>query len=133
MRAKFRISQSYREMRTNEPLTESGQLALRSELAKLMRIASIARPGALYGASVSAQTSEAIGNPSDFEEISDANMASAASAVDYPHMSGCGGYGRKFKKRRREANRANLLKGVKCRQIENPFRISKFGVFAKSD
>ena len=40
----------------NEPLTEDGQAALRSELWKLMWIALIARPGAIYDASAAAQT-----------------------------------------------------------------------------
>ena len=41
---------------TDEPLTESEQFALRSELVGLIWIARISRPCALYGASVSAQT-----------------------------------------------------------------------------
>ena len=39
-----------------EPLAEADQSILRSELAKLMRIARIARPGAIYDASAAAQT-----------------------------------------------------------------------------
>ena len=40
----------------NEPLTGAGQAILRSELGKLMWIARIARPGAIYDASAAAQT-----------------------------------------------------------------------------
>ena len=40
----------------NEILTEAGKTILRSELGKLMRIARIARPGAIYDASAAAQT-----------------------------------------------------------------------------
>ena len=42
-------------------ITHEEQFALMSELCKLMRIARISRHGALYGASISAQTFEAAG------------------------------------------------------------------------
>ena len=53
-----------RAKQKNEPLTEDGRFVLRSELGELMRIVRIARPGALYGASVSAQTFETVGDQS---------------------------------------------------------------------
>ena len=49
-----------RAKQMGETLAKEGEFALRSELGKLMRIARVARPGALYDASVSAQTSETI-------------------------------------------------------------------------
>ena len=45
-----------RMMEPGEILTENEQTTLRSELGKLMWIARIARPGAIYDASASAQT-----------------------------------------------------------------------------
>ena len=61
-----------RATQMNEPVTEDGQFALRSELGGgggLMWVARIAMPGALYRASVSAQTFETVGgsvvNPPD--------------------------------------------------------------------
>ena len=42
--------------RENEALTEAGKTNMRSELGKLMWIARIARPGAIYDASAAAQT-----------------------------------------------------------------------------
>ena len=93
-------------------LTESGQFTICSELWGLMRIARIARPGALYGALASAQTFETIEettiHPIDFESISDVNMARATSAWNYPHMPGFEEYGRKFKNGQRDASRVNL-------------------------
>ena len=50
-----------------------------------MRIARIARHGALYDDSVSARTFETIGasiiNPIDFAEIADVHLAKAAGAI----------------------------------------------------
>ena len=46
-----------RTMEPGEILTEKEQTTLRSELGKLIWIALIARPGAIYDASASAQTS----------------------------------------------------------------------------
>ena len=45
-----------RTRQPNEPLTEDGQAILRSELGKLMWVARIARPGAIYDPSAAAQT-----------------------------------------------------------------------------
>ena len=51
------IEISHARTRTpEEPLAEAEQAILRSELEKLMRIARIARPGAIYDASAAAQT-----------------------------------------------------------------------------
>ena len=51
------IEISHARTRTpKEPLAEAEQAILRSELEKLMRIARIARPGAIYDASAAAQT-----------------------------------------------------------------------------
>ena len=56
-RRRFRILQGRAEQ-TNEPLTESKQIALRPELRRLMRVARIAMPCAFYDASASAKTFE---------------------------------------------------------------------------
>lgn len=60
-----------RVKQTDEPSTEFEQFTLCSSHGELMRIAKIARPGALYGAAVSAQTFETIDdtivNPIDCE------------------------------------------------------------------
>ena len=81
-----------RAQQMNEPLTESAQFKLRSELGKVIRIAIIARPGVTHDASASVQTFETMGgpivNPIDFEELDDVNVARAASAANYPHMRG---------------------------------------------
>ena len=50
------ISHERMMMTPGEILTENEQTALRSELGKLMWIARIARPGAIYDASAAAQT-----------------------------------------------------------------------------
>ena len=80
-----------------------------------MRITRIARPDALYGASVSARTSETIEesiiNPIDPDEVVDANLVRAKNTGKYSRMPGNYEYGRKFKKGVREANRANLSMG----------------------
>ena len=69
-----------RAKRKGEPLTDEEQFTLRSELRELMRIARIARPGALCDASASAQTfgtiGESIVNPMDFEEVADVDIVS---------------------------------------------------------
>ena len=105
----------------DEPLTESEQFTLRPELGGLMRIAGISRPGALYGASASERIFETIGeaivNPIDFEEITDLNMARAASAGNYSSMPGFDEYDRKFKKGQSEAARVNLFGGGKKADI----------------
>ena len=98
-----------------------------------MWISTISRPGALYGASASAQTFETIEestiNPSGFEEIIDVTLARAIGEENYSHMPGFEEFGRKSKK---DANRANLMKKIKGRRVGNPFRSPKFGVFAKT-
>ena len=75
-----------------EPLTPGGQFALRSELWGLMRISRIARPGALYGASVSAQTSDEADetniNPIDFEEMVDLNLSQPTGNIQHNHIEG---------------------------------------------
>ena len=57
-----------------------------------MRIARFSRPVALYDASVSAQTSEAIGesifNMIDFEEVADVNVVKVIGANSYPDIPG---------------------------------------------
>ena len=55
-----------------------------------MRIARIARPGALYGESAPSQSSEPIDetiiNPRDFEEIRDVNISKVLETDSYSHM-----------------------------------------------
>ena len=84
-----------------DPLTESGQFTLRSELRNLMWIAKIASPDALYGATASARTFETIDwpivNPIDFDGIVDVGAARVTGAGNYPHVPGFEEYGRKFK------------------------------------
>ena len=57
-----------------------------------MRIARISRPGALYGASVSSQTSETIDetivNPFDPEEVPDVHISNVLGTESYSHMPG---------------------------------------------
>ena len=71
---------------------------------ELMWIARVVRPGALDGASVSAQTPETIGGaivtPNDIEEITDANSAMAIDISNYAHMPGFEAFGRKFERMR---------------------------------
>ena len=86
-----------RSMQEGEHLTEDGQIALRSELlAGLMRIARIARPGALYYSLVSGQTSketdETIINPIDCEEVVGANLAAILDTHSHHHKPGYGGF-----------------------------------------
>ena len=75
-----------------------------------MRIARIARHGALYDASVSAQTSEEVGetivNPTDFEEVVDVNVDKLTGANPYAHIPRFGDFSRKFPK---AANRVNFF------------------------
>ena len=75
-----------------------------------MLVARIARPVALYGASVSAQTSETadetIVRPIDFEEFAYVYVAKLICANSYAHMPRFGGFNRKFPS---DANRVNLL------------------------
>ena len=114
-----------------EPVTDSAQFALRSELGGLMRIARISRPGAFYGASVSAKTFEAIGesivNPIDLEEIFDVNMGNSMRAEKYSHIRGFVEFAQKFKKNKIDANRANLFLKIKRPISRKP--ISKFKIW----
>ena len=64
-----------RMMEPGEILTENEQTTLRSELGKLMWIARIARPGAIYDASASAQTF-ATGEMMDFLEEAEGEESS---------------------------------------------------------
>ena len=83
-----------------------------------MRISRIARPGALYDASVSAQTfgcaaiAESVVNPIDSEDGGDENVAKVIEANSYSHMPGFEDPDRKFPK---EANPVNLLQEIKSR------------------
>ena len=73
-----------------EPSTEEEQYALLSELVELMRIARIARPGAMCDASVSAKTSETINaaiiNLFDFEEIATVNLTKETGDIERHHI-----------------------------------------------
>ena len=78
-----------RAKQKGEPRTEEEQSEIRSELGGRARIAI---PGALYDASVSAQTCETIDveviNPIDFEEVGAVNVTKALEARPYSHMPG---------------------------------------------
>ena len=114
-----------------DPPTESEQFKLRSELGALMRIARIARPGSLYGASASAQTFEAIQesvvSPSNFNEIADVNLARAANARNYPHIPGFEEYGRKSEKGEERRIVRFFLRGAG--RVGNRKPISKFKIW----
>ena len=94
-------------------LTENEQTTLRSELGKLMWIARIARPGAIYDASASAQTFSAA-EMMDFleEEEEESTLSENEEKIalteeeDFDHMPGFA----EFKSRRQAANKANILK-----------------------
>ena len=64
-----------------------------------MRIARIARPGALRDASISAKTPEAIDeaiiNPIAPDEIADANLAEVLETSPHLHIPGFGEFSRK--------------------------------------
>ena len=83
MKAKFKILRFNpvwgRKWANVEQMGWVGQFALISELGHLKRISRIDRHGALYDASSSALTfdavGQAIGNPSDFDEVSDVHIA----------------------------------------------------------
>ena len=95
-----------------EPLTGEGAFALRSELRKLMRIARIARPVALYDASFSAQTFENIDEsiiyPIDFAEVVEVNLIESIGGISHSHIPGYDEFSRKFPK---SANMADLIMG----------------------
>ena len=98
-----------RMMAPNEILTDSEQTILRSELGKLMWIARIARPGAIYDASAAAQTFSTV-EMIEFSE--EENLFFGRWEVgsfieeDFAHMSGFA----YFKSKRKEANNANISK-----------------------
>ena len=85
-----------------EPLTEAEQFTLRPELGKLMRIARIARPGALYDDSVSAQTFETIDesiiNPIGVAEGGDVNIARVVDVDSYSRIPGFEDFDMNFKR-----------------------------------
>ena len=79
-----------------EPLTPSEQLASRSERGKLIRTSQISRHGALYDASISAQTSESAGhvvlNPIDFDDVIEVYIAKSDGDLKAPHIRGYGDF-----------------------------------------
>ena len=83
-----------RAKRRNESLTEAGETILRSELWKLMRIARIARPGAIYDASAAAQTctvSEMVDiseEKEEFAENEEKEDSPGEGKSDFGHMPG---------------------------------------------
>ena len=88
----------------------------------------------MYGASASAQTFEPIResamNAIDVADLDDVDLAMAVEAGNYSHMPGFEEFGRKSNE---DVNRANLLKKIKGRQIENPLRSPKIWCICKSD
>ena len=96
-------------MEIGEILTENGQTISRSELWNLMWIARIARPGAIYDASASAQTFPT-GEMMDFlEEEEEITLSGneekiSLTAEDFDRMPGFAA----FKSSRQAANRANI-------------------------
>ena len=77
-----------------------------------MLIGRIARPGALYDASVSAQTSETVDaeiSPVDFEEVVDVSVTKLLGADSYSNMPGFWILAEIFQR----AIRVNLLKKIK--------------------
>ena len=83
------------------------------ELGGLMQIARIARPGALYGASVSARTFEEAGhavlNMGGFKEIVDVNSTKATDNIQHPHINRLSEFLAKMSK---YANVVNLHKSI---------------------
>ena len=92
-----------RNKRTNR-LLKRGNSKCALSLGGLRRIARIARPGALYDASVSVPICDTIGesiiNPIDFEEAPDVTVSKAIGANSYSHMPGSEDFNRNFQKRR---------------------------------
>ena len=72
-----------------------------------MRIARIARPVALYGATVSSKTFETIDGEIDFDEVADVSIPNVIDTESYSHMPRLEDSDRKFPK---DANRVNLVK-----------------------
>ena len=81
-----------RGKQSGETLTSKERLALWSELSKLMRNSLISRPGALYGASISAQTVEkvtqAILNLTDSDGVGDLNVVKSVGDFKCAHIKG---------------------------------------------
>ena len=84
-------------------------------MGQLTRLARIARPGALYDASVSAHTSaatdETIVGPIDFDEVADVNIARAIVAESYSHMPGFNDINRVLKRTRIALICSSKIKG----------------------
>ena len=117
-----------RDKQKKETTTEEAQFELRSELGEIMRIARIARPGALYDASVTAQTFETIDvtiiSPTDFEGIVDVNSTTVIGANSYARIPGFGGFRRNSSK---SANRVNLMK--KRKKVDKSKNHLRCGIF----
>lgn len=115
-----------------EPLTEDGEFALRSELGELMRIAPIAMPGSLYGASVSARTFEdvyrAIGNPIDFEEAISAGNTDGKGHRMFGRIPGFAEF---LASHAKDPNKVNLIKKWKERQFGDSFQSARSTLFGK--
>ena len=92
-----------------EPLTRGEKFALISEFRKLMRIARIYRPDALYGASISAHIVEASGqvvvNPIDFEEAVGVNISHSDGDIKFAHIERCDAFLRRNRKMRTDTVR----------------------------
>ena len=98
-----------------------------------MRIARIARPGALYDASVSSQTFETIGemaiNPIDFDEAADVNVAKLIGSNYYSNITGFWDINRKSPN---NANRVNFLKRNKyVDKAKTHFRRVIYSIYKK--
>ena len=95
-------------------LTLEEQFALRSELGELIRIARIARPDALYGASVSAQAFGSVGesviNPNDFDAISVVNLTKDIRNITHNRIPCFDEFMMKFTN---SVNRAYLINQIK--------------------
>ena len=93
-----------------------------------MRIARIARPDALYDASVSAQTCDTIDEtiiyPIDIDEIDDLDLAKDLGANSHPRIPGFGGFSRNSPK---SANMVDSLK--KMQRSANRVPVLRFGVY----
>ena len=97
------------EKQMGDPLTHGWEFALISELGKLMPSARIDRHYALYDASISARTidavDQAIGNPSDFGEVCYVRISKATDDIKFPHIEG---YTEFLAKGPKDANRGNF-------------------------
>ena len=102
------------------PLTSEAQSASSSELWKLMRIARIARPGAAYGASVTAQTfaygGRVLGNPISFGEAIGTNVTSAKGNLKFSHENGSAVF---LENKSKDSDKVNLLNKNKKKAVPN--------------